>query len=48
VLAVSVNVLGVIIPTKPNYLLGVRGGTSFRATSEAADGVEKNPLKVNI
>ena len=47
-LAVLVNILGVIITTKPNYLLRVHGGTLFRATSEAADGIEKIPLKVSI
>lgn len=33
---------------KTNFLLQVHGGTLFRAISEAADGIEKNLLKVSI
>lgn len=47
-LAVSVNILGVIITTKPNDSLRVRGGTLFRATSEAADSIKRNLLKGSI
>lgn len=41
-----VNILGVIITTKTNYLLRVHGETLFRATSEAAGGIEKNIMHV--
>lgn len=47
-LAALINISGVIITTKPNCLLRVHGGTLFRAVSETAQGIEKNPLKVSI